>query len=79
MMVIMGTSTLPAPSGTTATPRINIHPADRCTWTQFNLPDGRGYAIADAEFFPGDGGAIEILQPRLGYIGKSGRFVEIAQ
>ena len=75
MMVIMGTSTLPG-----QTSRINIHPADRCTWTQIAASAG-GYAVADALFFPGAGGSgseIAITSPRLGFIGKSGRFVEIA-
>ena len=75
MMVIMGTSTLPGQSVGN-----NIHPADRCTWTQ-SAATGGGYAIADALFFPGAGGTgseITITNPRLGFIGKSGRFVEIA-
>ena len=72
MMVIMGSST--AHGGTA---RTQVHPADRCVWTQTNASAG-GYAIADAVFFPGNAGEITITSPRLGFIGKSGRFVEIA-
>ena len=74
MMVIMGSSTLPG-----GTARISIHPADRCTWTQTAASAG-GYAIADAEFYPAIGTApIAITNAQLGFIGKSGRFVEIAR
>lgn len=55
-----------------------LYPADRCTWQ--TVPDGdRGYAVNNARFFSGAAAAgTVILDPRLGYIGKSGRFVEIA-
>ena len=56
----------------------DIFPADRCTWTQEIGPDGRGYAITNAAFWSGDGSSQIIQNPKLGYIGKSGRFVEIA-
>ena len=80
MMVIRGTSSLPEGGGT-AVARVNIHPADRCTWTQSDAPDGNGYVIANAWFYPGAGGAgsdLAITDPELGFIGKSGRFVRIA-
>ncbi len=55
-----------------------ILPADRCTWHQITGVNG-GYAIAQAEFFAGDSSSGKpINKPRLGFIGKSGRFVEIA-
>ena len=56
----------------------HIFPADRCTWTQLDNPNG-GYEIDDATFWDGNsslGTAID--NPRLGFIGKSGRFVQIA-
>ena len=56
----------------------HIFPADRCTWTQLNDPQG-GYLIDDAYFWDGTTtGGTTIDNPRLGFIGKSGRFVEIA-
>jgi len=56
----------------------SIYPADRCTWRVG--PDGSsGYRIDQALFFDGvTAGGTTILNPALGYIGKSGRFVEIA-
>jgi len=55
----------------------SIFPADRCTWR--TGPDGdRGYRIDQAMFYPGNAAAVPIIDPALGYIGKSGRFVEIA-
>ena len=55
---------------------LTIYPADRCTWKQFQLE--RGYGIGSVEFYPGNATAIDIVAAQLGYIGKSGRFVEIA-
>ena len=69
MMVILGTTTAGAQT---------IYPADRCTWVQATRTDGMGYSIASASFYPGNAAATVIPNPRLGYIGKSGRFVEIA-
>jgi len=56
----------------------SIFPADRCTWR--SGPDGdRGYRVDQAVFFDGvTAGGTPIVDPALGYIGKSGRFVEIA-
>jgi len=54
-----------------------LYPADRCTWRQFS--EDQGYSIDQALFFDGTtAGGTAILEPALGYIGKSGRFVEIA-
>ena len=36
-----------------------------------------GYQVGTADFIPGDGAAVEISNPELGVIGKSGRFVAI--
>ena len=55
----------------------DIFPADRCTWTQIADPNG-GYDITNAAFWSGDGSSQIIQAPKLGYIGKSGRFVKIA-
>lgn len=58
-----------------------LFPADRCTWTtQYNATT-RNYEITIAEFYPGNGNAASLNGTNrvveLGYIGKSGRFVEI--
>lgn len=64
-----------------------LFPADRCSWSQDDDTDDRGYIITDAIFYPGrtgeiggqtvSGAGIQISNPQLGYIGKSGRFVPI--
>ena len=54
-----------------------LYPADRCTWRQHSL-GARGYGAANVQFYPGNAAAIDIVSAELGYIGKSGRFVEIA-
>ena len=76
MMVIRGTI------GTAA----NLHwPADKCAWSE-SYSNGN-YEINDAFFYPGSviqvggetaSGEHRITNPSLGYIGKSGRFVKIA-
>ena len=64
-----------------------IFPADRCSWDQSEHPDG-GYQITLARFYDGvdaDGETIKdgnipagvTVTTRLGYIGKTGRFVAI--
>ena len=63
----------------------HIFPADRCTWVQNPDTDGRGYFINDVVFFTGDAAGVELNggsgattnKTRLGYIGKTGRFVAI--
>ena len=56
----------------------HIYPADRCSWDQFTR-EGGGYQIDNAIFYDGVSSAlIRILEPELGFIGKSGRFVQIA-
>ena len=62
-----------------------IYPADRCTWVQEPSFDNRGYAVTEATFYTGnnDGTLLtstsipgaHVRDVRLGYIGKSGRFV----
>jgi len=54
----------------------SYYPADRCTWRQDY--DGRNYIIHSASFYPGNTTAVTLHSAELGYIGKSGRFVEIA-
>ncbi len=53
-----------------------IYPADRCTWEQ--LTDPTGYGIDDAVFYPGNTVGRLLYDAQLGFIGKSGRFVKIA-
>ena len=60
-----------------------IFPADRCTWVEQVPTGGRGYSITNAFFYTGLSGtegetATSIGDPELGFIGKSGRFVEIS-
>ena len=65
-----------------------LYPADRCTWVQNASTNGSGYYITEAVFYNGaeatgvsltstpiPGGHVGTV--RLGYIGKSGRFVPI--
>jgi len=54
-----------------------IYPADRCTWRTTYQPT-HGYQVYDATFFGLGTSGTSITSPSLGYIGKSGRFVEIA-
>ena len=57
-----------------------IYPADRCTWIQGYETATSQYVIDSARFFDGSNPTGTILhRARLGYIGKSGRFVEIAR
>jgi hypothetical protein len=51
-------------------------PADRCAWT-VSAATGGGYKI-DKAFLIHSTANVAITNPVLGYIGKSGRFVEIA-
>tara|TARA_R110000787_G_scaffold81081_4_gene176049 strand:+ start:258 stop:488 length:231 start_codon:yes stop_codon:yes gene_type:complete len=51
-------------------------PADRCAWTTSAVTAG-GYKI-DKAFFMSATGNVAVTAPALGFIGKSGRFVEIA-
>ena len=37
-----------------------MYPADRCTWTQEDSRDGRGYTIEDATFYPGNAAGIAL-------------------
>lgn len=65
-----------------------VFPADRCSWTETYDEVDNQYEITIAEFWPGAvEGSINVNQAislngtnrvvRLGYIGKSGRFVPI--
>ena len=59
-------------------PAVAIFPADRCVWEYADYdPLGYGYDIQRAAVITHDREYL-IGEPRLGYIGKSGRFVEIA-
>ena len=55
---------------------IDIYPADRCVW-KFVAGAAGGYDIISADFYPGNAAAVPLGSPRLGVIGKSGRFVPI--
>lgn len=55
-----------------------LYPADRCVWSQHQHDSGRGYYIGNAFFYPGNAAREQINLPELGYVGKSGRFVKIA-
>ena len=75
MMVIRG-SLAAAHQGIPAT-QIHLFPADKVVWGQTYDPNV-GYQTQGAYFFSGNQDAVQIQNPQLGYIGKSGRFVEIA-
>jgi len=56
-----------------------LYPADRCTWQTDYFGTQGGYGINNAVFYTGNSDTgTTILDPALGYIGKTGRFVEIA-
>ena len=68
-------------SGTTANNVVLTFPADRCFWdyngqaTQ-GYQDSQGqYSLSSAWFATGNGTNIILINPILGSIGKSGRFV----
>ena len=82
MMVIRGTV---GPEGNANRLFNHIFPADRCTWQQIDDASGRGYGITDVRYYPGTTSTLggesapvhTIADAELGFIGKSGRFVEI--
>lgn len=57
-----------------------MYPADRCTWETAADDQGTGYVVQRATYYNGASSTGTDLGDtvRLGYIGKSGRFVEIA-
>ena len=62
----------------------HILPADRCTWTYGYNPTSRQYQISNVNFFSTEttdliGTIPNTFDSQLGYIGKSGRFVAIAE
>ena len=81
--IIPGVLSLPAGAS-------KIFPAEDCVWEQVNAPDGTGYRIQQAYFIKrvdantystelaGTGSAAD-NSAKLGYIGKSGRFVPITE
>ena len=86
-MVIRGTITSATEAGAIGlnANETHIFPADRCIWSQTPGPDSRGYLIGTTRFFPGapltgssSNNHVVVDNAQLGYIGKSGRFVEIA-
>ena len=52
-------------------------PADRCTWTQVDDSTG-GYSVSNVRFLGNGTSAATLTTPRLGYVGKSARFVPIS-
>ena len=73
------TSTFGAFTGTTSYQftYAEVYPADRCRWN--SSYNGNNYVVHEATFYPGGGTGQALINPRLGFIGKSGRFVEIAR
>ncbi len=84
MMVIEFTNNSAAVVLLTRTGESRVFPADRCSWVTIDEAGSRGYAIENVVFYPGntseDGFVIPTAQAqvRLGFIGKSGRFVAIS-
>jgi hypothetical protein len=75
MMVIKGT--IPANTlGNNLVGDVLHLPADRCAWTT-SASSASGYQV-DKAFLIHSTGNVTITNPSLGYIGKSGRFVEMA-
>ena len=59
-------------------------PADRCSWA-ISAATGGGYNVGNVFFYDGNGTGVDIstitnatISHRFGFIGKSGRFVEMA-
>ena len=76
MMVIQGNPAVAI--GTIGQSELALFPADRCVWRTEQNSTG-GYNVIEAEFVPPGGTTYTpISNPTLGYIGKSGRFVEIS-
>ncbi len=69
-------ATITASFTATETADYTIYPADRCTWEQ--RTDPTGYGIDDGVFYPGNVVGVPLFDAELGFIGKSGRFVKIA-
>jgi hypothetical protein len=77
MMVIKGTIPADTLGNNLVTDLLHL-PADTCAWTS-SPRSGGGYQIDKAFFiYPHGTGSVIITNPTLGYIGKSGRFVEMA-
>ena len=53
-----------------------IYPADLCTWEQVDNGGFNGYDITNVLFY-GTGTGVAKTGCELGFIGKSGRFVQI--
>ena len=82
MMVIRGTVAAVSSEGLVLAANTEYNfPADRVIWSD-SPATGGGYQIDSAHFANGaavnGNDYIAITNPRLGYIGKSGRFVELA-
>ena len=86
MMVIRGTVSGTFTGAGFADGDTRIFPADRCVWEQIDDTVG-GYSIQNVEFVglthtpggtPTTGRYVPLTDASLGFIGKSGRFVEIA-
>lgn len=83
MMVINGTVAAWVGAGPTNGNTFNI-PADRCVWTQED--DERGYSVSDVHFVglthsssgSTTGSYVAVTNAKLGFIGKSGRFVAVS-
>lgn len=76
MMVIQGN--LPANtfgSGTNNNTELLQIPADRCVWGFSADTSGNGYDVLSAYYIGAGTTHVIIANPRLGFIGKSGRFV----
>ena len=69
------------PDSTTSNNVLLTFPADRCFWDYNGAPEdgynsGAGqYELSSAWFATGNGTNIALINPTLGSIGKSGRFV----
>lgn len=54
-----------------------IYPADSCIWKEADATSGYGYTINTVKYY-GTGTEVTVTTPVLGFIGKSGRFVQIS-
>jgi hypothetical protein len=74
-MYVLQATTVAAEGITAGT---HIFPADRCVWTQTDVAGTAGYSISNARFIGNGANTHPLTAARLGFIGKSGRFVPIS-
>lgn len=79
MYVIKGSFTGTAPAGFTLATD-TIIPAEKCVWIDPSWDDtAKAYSLTTASYIDNANAAFTIVNAELGYISKTGRFVNIAK